>query len=176
MGGFCGVISKEDCVSDLFFGTDYHSHLGTHRGGMCVLKDGKFQRSIHNIQNAPFRSKFEHDFSKFVGRVGMGVISDTDPQPLVMRCAHGTFAIVTVGLITNIEAIMQEMFETDHRIRELSEDERGNLIEETARNLGFDGAAAKEISETIQEVIEATDNGFGPRRPRGGHRGGPGGR
>ena len=72
--------------------------------------------------------------------------------------------------------IMQEMFETDHRIRELSEDERGNLIEETARNLGFDGAAAKEISETIQEVIEATDNGFGPRRPRGGHRGGPGGR
>ncbi len=114
MGGFCGVISQEDCVSDLFFGTDYHSHLGTHRGGMCVLKDGKFQRSIHNIQNAPFRSKFEHDFSKFVGRVGMGVISDTDPQPLVMRCAHGTFAIVTVGLITNIESIMQEMFEKNH--------------------------------------------------------------
>ncbi len=113
MGGFCGVISKEDCVSDLFFGTDYHSHLGTHRGGMCVLDGGRFQRSIHNIQNSPFRSKFEHDFSKFSGNAGLGVISDTDPQPLVMRSARGTFAIVTVGLITNIEEIMQELFATN---------------------------------------------------------------
>ena len=111
MGGFCGVISKEDCVSDLFFGTDYHSHLGTHRGGLCVLGPKGFQRSIHNIQNSPFRSKFERDFSTLSGKVGLGVISDTDPQPLVMRCAHGTFALVTVGLITNIEELMQEMFE-----------------------------------------------------------------
>ena len=114
MGGFCGVISSGDCVSDLFFGTDYHSHLGTHRGGLCVLGEKGFQRSIHNIQNAPFRSKFERDVANLVGGVGLGVISDTDPQPLVMRCAHGTFALVTVGLITNIEALMQEMFEKNH--------------------------------------------------------------
>ena len=114
MGGFCGVVSKTDCVSDLFFGTDYHSHLGTHRGGMCVLGDKGFQRSIHNIQNSPFRSKFERDVTTLSGRVGLGVISDTDPQPLVMRSAHGTFAIVTVGLITNIEELMTEMFEKNH--------------------------------------------------------------
>ena len=115
MGGFCGVISTGDCVGDLFFGTDYHSHLGTHRGGMCVLGAKKgFQRSIHNIQNSPFRSKFERDVAGLSGNIGLGVISDTDPQPLVMRCAHGTFAIVTVGLITNIEELMREMFEQNH--------------------------------------------------------------
>jgi len=114
MGGFCGVVSTGDCVSDLFFGTDYHSHLGTHRGGMCVLGEKGFQRSIHNIQNAPFRSKFENDLPGLSGQTGIGVISDTDPQPLVMRCAHGTFALVTVGLINNIEALMSEMFEKRH--------------------------------------------------------------
>ena len=110
MGGFCGVVSSGDCVSDLFFGTDYHSHLGTHRGGMCVLGVNGFQRSIHNIQNAPFRSKFEHDFGRFSGKVGIGVISDTDPQPLVMCTKMGTYAIVTVGYITNIEEIKKELF------------------------------------------------------------------
>ena len=114
MGGLCGVIAKEDCVSDLFFGTDYHSHLGTHRGGMCVLGSKGFQRSIHNIQNSPFRSKFERDVGDLSGRVGLGVISDTDPQPLVMRSALGTFAITTVGLITNIEELMSEMFDKNH--------------------------------------------------------------
>ena len=111
MGGFCGVVSEKDCVSDLFFGTDYHSHLGTHRGGMAVLGADGFQRSIHNIQNAPFRSKFENDFSRFSGNVGIGVISDTDPQPLVMCSKLGTFAIVTVGLIANAEELMSELFE-----------------------------------------------------------------
>ena len=112
MGGLCGVVSKVDCKLDLFFGTDYHSHLGTHRGGMAVLqKNGTFHRSIHNIQNAPFRSKFENDLAKFEGNSGIGVISDTDPQPLVM-CSHlGTFALVTVGLIENIEEIKKELFD-----------------------------------------------------------------
>ena len=114
MGGFCGVVSKGDCVSDLFFGTDYHSHLGTHRGGMAVLGPGGFQRAIHNIQNAPFRSKFENDVGRFVGNIGVGVISDTDPQPLVMYTRLGAFAIVTVGLITNIEDLKRELFETNH--------------------------------------------------------------
>jgi amidophosphoribosyltransferase len=113
MGGFCGVVSKGDCVGDLFFGTDYHSHLGTHRGGMAVLGPSGFQRSIHNIQNAPFRSKFEHDILNFMGNVGIGVISDTDPQPLVMCSKFGAFAIVTVGLIANIEDLKNELFATN---------------------------------------------------------------
>ena len=114
MGGFCGVTAEGDCVSDLFFGTDYHSHLGTHRGGLATLGSKGFQRSIHNIQNAPFRSKFEHDISRFEGSVGIGVISDTDPQPLVM-CSHlGSFAIVTVGLIANIEALKHELFDGNY--------------------------------------------------------------
>ena len=106
MGGFCGIISKEDCVSDLFFGTDYHSHLGTHRGGLAVLDGGIFQRAIHNIQNAPFRTKFDGDFGKFHGCLGLGVISDTDPQPLVVASRLGTYALVTVGLIVNIDELM----------------------------------------------------------------------
>jgi len=114
MGGLCGVSSKAGCTTDLFFGTDYHSHLGTHRGGMAVLSDsGQFQRAIHNIQNSPFRSKFENDFGKFSGNVGLGVISDTDPQPLVM-CSHlGMFAITTVGFIENIEEIKKALFDTN---------------------------------------------------------------
>ena len=110
MGGFCGVISERGCVSDLFFGTDYHSHLGTHRGGLAVLGPKGFQRSIHNIQNAPFRSKFEHDFGQFEGRVGIGVISDTDPQPLVMASHFGLYGLVTVGLVTNLAELMAELF------------------------------------------------------------------
>jgi amidophosphoribosyltransferase len=112
MGGFCGIVSKTDCVSDLFFGTDYHSHLGTHRGGLAVLgANGLFQRSIHNIQNSPFRSKFEHDLPRLTGNVGLRVISDTDPQPLVMCSKLGMFAIVTVGYIANIEELKKELYE-----------------------------------------------------------------
>ena len=111
MGGFCGVVSKTDCVTDLFFGTDYHSHLGTHRGGMAVLEEGgTFRRSIHNIQNAQFRSKFERDIGAFAGRVGIGCISDTDPQPLVMCSKLGMYAIVTVGVINNLKQIQDEIF------------------------------------------------------------------
>ena len=110
MGGFCGVISKEDCTTDLFFGTDYHSHLGTHRGGLAVLDGGVFQRAIHNIQNSPFRTKFESDFGKFHGNLGLGVISDTDPQPLIVASRLGTYALVTVGLIANIDELMAEMY------------------------------------------------------------------
>ncbi len=114
MGGFCGVISRDDCVQDLFFGTDYHSHLGTHRGGLAVLgENGAFRRSIHNIQNAQFRSKFERDLASFSGKVGIGCISDTDPQPLVMCSKLGTYALVTVGLITNQKELLDELFKTN---------------------------------------------------------------
>lgn len=112
MGGFCGVISEGDCVSDLFYATDYHSHLGTHRGGMAVLGEDGFSRAIHNIQNSPFRSEFESDVDRFAGKVGVGVISDTDPQPLVMFTRTGSFAIVAVGLISNLKELEEELFAT----------------------------------------------------------------
>ena len=106
MGGFFGVSSKRDCVIDLFFGVDYHSHLGTRRGGMAVY-DGKtgFSRQIHNIESTPFRTKFEKDLQDMYGSSGIGCISDTDPQPLLVRSHLGMYAIVTVGMINNAEEL-----------------------------------------------------------------------
>ena len=111
MGGFFGTISRKDCKYDVFFGTDYHSHLGTRRGGMAFYDEKKgFQRQIHNIENTPFRTKFESDLQKFKGHAGIGCISDTDPQPLLVRSHLGMFAIATVGLINNAEALVEEAF------------------------------------------------------------------
>jgi amidophosphoribosyltransferase len=110
MGGFFGVISKKDCVNDLFFGTDYHSHLGTKRGGLAVKNDQGFIRYIHNIENAQFRSKFENDISRMYGNKGIGVISDYDDQPLLIRSHLGNYAIVTVGAVQNIEQLVDEAF------------------------------------------------------------------
>lgn len=110
MGGFFGVASKTDCVFDLFFGTDYHSHLGTRRGGMAVYGKDGFDRSIHNIENAPFRTKFEKDVNEMEGNLGIGCISDFEPQPLIVRSHHGTYAITTVGKINNVEEIVSEIF------------------------------------------------------------------
>lgn len=109
MGGVIGFASKNDCVMDLFFGTDYHSHLGTKRGGMCVLEEDGFNRSIHNIENTPFRSKFERDIEEMKGNMGIGAISDGDPQPLTVYSRHGDFAIASVGRINNKEAIVEEL-------------------------------------------------------------------
>lgn len=111
MGGFFGVASKEDCMFDLFFGTDYHSHLGTRRAGMAVYDEKRgFDRAIHNIENSPFRTKFDKDVSAMHGRIGIGCISDYEPQPLIVRSHHGTYAIVTVGKINNTEEIVQKLF------------------------------------------------------------------
>lgn len=111
MGGFFAVASKEDCVFDLFFGTDYHSHLGTRRGGMAVYdKEKGFDRAIHNIENSPFRTKFEKDVNSMTGYLGIGCISDYEPQPLIVRSHHGTFAITTVGKINNIDKIVEDIF------------------------------------------------------------------
>jgi amidophosphoribosyltransferase len=107
MGGLFGTVSKNDCVSDLFYGTDYHSHLGTRRGGLAVHSSAGFSRSIHNIENNYFRSKFEADLPKFSGNSGIGIISDNDPQPLLIGSHMGTFAIVTVGKINNTEELEQ---------------------------------------------------------------------
>ena len=114
MGGFFGAISKRDCVLDIFFGVDYHSHLGTRRGGMAIYdKASGFQRQIHNIENTPFRTKFEGDLADFHGCSGIGCISDTDPQPLLVRSHLGLYAITTVGIINNAEQLVETYF-SDH--------------------------------------------------------------
>jgi amidophosphoribosyltransferase len=110
MGGIYGVVSKIDCVSDLFYGTDYHSHLGTRRGGMAVLNGKSFTRFIHNIENTQFRSKFEDDIQKMSGNMGIGVISDTEDQPLIIGSHLGTFALVTVGRINNVQQLVDDAF------------------------------------------------------------------
>ncbi|WP_297720443.1 amidophosphoribosyltransferase [Intestinimonas sp.] len=114
MGGFFGAVSRRDCVMDVFFGTDYHSHLGTKRGGMAVY-DPKlgFQRQIHNIENTPFRTKFDKDLEEFSGCSAIGCISDTDPQPLLVRSHLGLYAIITVGIINNSDALIERYF-SDH--------------------------------------------------------------
>ncbi|NMC68597.1 MAG: amidophosphoribosyltransferase [Myxococcales bacterium] len=110
MGGFFGVVSRDDCVTDLFFGTDYHFHLGTRRGGLAVLHDGGVTRFIKDISNAQFRSKMQADLPRLRGRVGIGVISDTDDQPILFRSHLGLFAISTVGVIRNAEALAARIF------------------------------------------------------------------
>ena len=114
MGGFFGVVSRNDCVMDLFFGTDYHSHLGTRRGGMAVYGPSGFQRSIHNIENSPFRTKFERDVEELKGNSGVGSISDNEPQPLLIQSHLGSYAIVTVGKINNEQELVKLAFENGH--------------------------------------------------------------
>ena len=115
MGGFFGVASKEDCVFDLFFGTDYHSHLGTRRAGMAVYsRDYGFDRAIHNIENAPFRTKFDREANEMKGNIGIGSISDYEPQPLIVRSHHGTYSIATVGKINNTDDILSKLLFSSH--------------------------------------------------------------
>lgn len=110
MGGIFGVASKTDCVMDLFFGTDYHSHLGTRRGGMAVHAENGFDRAIHNIENSPFRTKFERDILEMSGNLGIGCISDNEPQPLIVRSHLGNYAITTVGRINNEQDLIEKAF------------------------------------------------------------------
>jgi len=109
MGGFFGAVSKRDCILDVFFGTDYHSHLGTRRGGMAAYDSQLgLQREIHNIENSPFRTKFDGILNEMKGTSAIGCISDTDPQPLLIRSNLGTYAICTIGIINNVEALLQQ--------------------------------------------------------------------
>ena len=114
MGGFFGVASKNDCVLELFYGVDYHSHLGTRRGGMAVYGAGGFNRAIHNIENSPFRTKFERDVEELKGNLGIGCISDYEPQPLLIQSHLGSFAITTVGKINNQEEILEKAYRDGH--------------------------------------------------------------
>ena len=112
MSGFFGVVSKKDCVMDLFFGVDYHSHLGTRRGGLSVVGEDGFQRSIHNIENSPFRTKFDKDVDDFKGNAGIGCISDNEAQPILIHSHVGSFAIATVGRINNMDELKEVCFQS----------------------------------------------------------------
>lgn len=122
MGGFFGTVSKASCVTDLFYGTDYNSHLGTKRGGLATYdaEEGMFARSIHNLESTYFRTKFEDELDKFKGNVGIGIISDTDPQPIIINSHLGRFAIVTVAKIVNLEEIEAELLSKNMHFAELS--------------------------------------------------------
>lgn len=123
MGGFFGVASKENCIFDLFFGTDYHSHLGTRRAGMAVCSDKGFRKSIHNIEGTPFRTKFEKEIGDLDGNYGIGCISDFEAQPILVRSHHGTFAITTVSKINNAEEIVKDILKDRVHYFEMSNGE-----------------------------------------------------
>ena len=113
MGGFFGVATKEDCIFDLFFGVDYHSHLGTRRAGLAVYGDNGFEKSIHKIENSPFRTKFEKEAHEMHGHMGIGCISDFEPQPILVRSHHGKFAVTTVGKINNKDEIVDTILKNN---------------------------------------------------------------
>ena len=128
MGGLFGVVAKRDCTLELFYGVDYHSHLGTRRGGITVYGEQGFQRAIHNIENSPFRTKFEKDIDEMEGHMGIGCISDYEPQPLMMQSHLGSFAITTVGKINNLDELLQYVYDNGHtHFQEMS----GGLINAT---------------------------------------------
>ena len=121
MGGFFGAVSLEPVVADLFYGTDYQSHLGTKRGGMTTYDhDGGFYRAIHNLESTYFRTRFESELEKFKGNSGIGIISDTDAQPMLMNSHLGRFALVTVAKINNMEEIADSLLEENMHLSEFS--------------------------------------------------------
>jgi amidophosphoribosyltransferase len=155
MGGFFGVASKSDCVADLFYGTDYHSHLGTRRGGMVVKTRDGFQRNIHDITNAPFRTKFEEDLPKHRGNIGIGVISDYEDQPLLIGSHHGRYAIATVGRIDNLAALSERVLA--HHGVHFSE-LKGNEINQTelvAAYINCEDSLESGIRR-VQEVVDGS--------------------
>jgi len=172
MGGLFGVVSNQDCIFDLFFGTDYHSHLGTCRGGLAVLGEKGFVRSIHNIENSPFRTKFEVDINEMKGNAGIGCISDTEPQPLIVRSHLGSFAITTVGRINNADALVSLCFERGKsNFLEMSNGEI-NATELVATLITFKDSIPEGIryAQTLIDgsvtMLVLTDNGLYAARDR----------
>ena len=156
MGGFCGAISNRDVVLDVYFGTDYHSHLGTRRGGMAAWDpELGFQREIHNIENAPFRTKFDKTVGEMVGKRCIGSISDTDPQPLLVRSAHGTYAICVVGVIKNEDQLIQQLLDDADGHFEAMSGGRVNSNELVATLISQRPTIAEGI-RYAQEVVEGT--------------------
>lgn len=156
MGGFCGAISNRDVVLDVYFGTDYHSHLGTRRGGMAAWDpELGFQREIHNIENAPFRTKFDKTVGEMVGKRCIGSISDTDPQPLLVRSVHGTYAICVVGVIKNEDQLIQQLLDDADGHFEAMSGGRVNSNELVATLISQRPTIAEGI-RYAQEVVEGT--------------------
>lgn len=156
MGGFFGVASKSDCVSDIYFGTDYHSHLGTRRGGLAITNpSGKIDRRIHDISNAQFRSKFDSEITSFSGNTGFGVISDTEDQPLIISSQLGTFAITTVGKINNTDEILDLAFASGCSHLAESSDGEPNPTEIVAMLISRSNSMVAGI-EYAQKVIDGS--------------------
>ena len=130
MGGFFGITSKKDCVQDVFFGVDYHSHLGNSRAGMASVnvEDG-FQREIHNVENSPFRTKFDNIASRLKGNACVGCISDLEPQPLLIKSKFGTYAIVMVGYVANSEQLVSDYLNGGYGIFQAVSGNRVNSVE-----------------------------------------------
>ena len=154
MGGLFGVFSDSDCLEDLFYGTDYHSHLGTRRGGLAVKNSGGFQRFIKDITTTQFRSKFEKDIKKMHGSKGIGVISDYDDQPLIISSRLGVFAIATVGKINNLESLAKEALKNGTHFSEMHGGEI-NLTEMIATIIN-QGSTFKEGIQRVQNLIEGS--------------------
>ena len=158
MGGFFGITSRHDCMMDVFFGVDYHSHLGTRRGGMAAWdKEIGLQRKIHSIENAPFRTKFEHIFDEMQGTSVIGCISDTDPQPLLIRSRLGTYALATVGIINNADALIDQYLSFSGGHFDAMTGGRVNTTELTAALIDQKSSFAEGI-RFAQSVIEGTAN------------------
>lgn len=153
MGGFFGVAKKTNCILDLFYGVDYHSHLGTRRGGMAVYGENGFDRAIHNIENSPFRTKFERDADTMEGNIGIGCISDYEPQPLLIQSHLGSFAITTVGKINNLRALLNIVYENGHTHFQQMSGGQINATELVASLI----CKKDSIVEGLQYVQEAVD-------------------
>lgn len=155
MGGIFGVASKSNCVQDLFYGIDYHSHLGTRRGGMAVHGKNGFDRAIHNIENSPFRTKFEHDVEELEGNLGIGCISDSEPQPLLVQSHLGSFSITTVGKINNTEQLVQYCF--DHGCTHFLEMSGGGInATELVASLINQKSTILEGIQFVQEMVDGS--------------------
>jgi amidophosphoribosyltransferase len=155
VGGFFGVVSDVDCVADLYYGTDYHSHLGTMRGGLAVRNSQGFTRFIHDITNSQFRSKFEDELPKLHGSTGIGVISDYDDQPLLVASHHGRYAIVTVGKLDNLDDLVSSILsKSGTHLLEMSGDEPNPT--EVVANLIDQGDTLVEGIRHAQEKIEGS--------------------
>lgn len=158
MGGFFGITSKQDCMVDVFFGVDYHSHLGTRRGGMAAYDEKiGLQREIHNIENSPFRTKFEKALEEMKGTAAIGCISDTDPQPLLIRSCLGTFAISTIGIVNNASALIDQYLSFSGGHFDAMTGGRVNSTELVAALISQKSSFAEGI-QFAQRVIEGTAN------------------
>lgn len=154
MGGFFGTISNSACATDLFYGTDYNSHLGTRRGGMVTLHDGVFKRAIHNLENSYFRLRFEADLDKFQGNSGIGIISDTDPQPIFVSSHLGKYAIVTVAKVNNIDELEKELLDKGSHFTEFNSGQINQT--ELIALLISQGNSFIEGIELVQEKIKGS--------------------